>query len=150
MRPSTLLPNMHTTQPMVRTLVRGYIALVSTLIICAILSALVFTLGTAAYFTRMNSLDEENYVTARTLADSCAQVAFLKLGQGATYRPASTGDLVWVDPTHTCTIDSVAASRSTYTIHTHARVLDSVSATEVIATLHPGATPFVTIRQWKE
>ena len=102
----------------------GYIALVSTVIISLILLGLTFTVSSAGYFTRFNSLDAEYKRVSLGLAESCVNVALLKIAKQYTaYNPA--GEVVTVG-TELCTIDSVTytttgiAGQSLVTIQTHA------------------------------
>lgn len=102
----------------------GYIALMSTIIISLILLGLTFSVSSAGYFARFNSLDAEYKRVSLGLAESCVNVALLKIGQQYTaYNPL--GEMVNIG-SELCTIDSVTyASTATMgqrlaSIETHA------------------------------
>jgi hypothetical protein len=101
---------------------RGFSALISVLVISAILVALTLSVSTSSFFARADLLDTENKALARSLAQSCIESALLKLAQNFAYQPATLGDVVTVDATHSCAILSVSSSGSTVTITTRARV----------------------------
>lgn len=63
----------------------GYIALISTTIIALVLLGLTFTVSSAGYFTRFDSLDSEYKRVSLGLAESCQNMALLKLGQNFQY-----------------------------------------------------------------
>lgn len=87
---------------------RGFIALVSVVIISAILLALVFTLSVSSFFTRFSALDAEFKRQSVALAEACINVAVLKFSQSDF-----AGGIVTVDasdPDSTCTIVSIDSS----------------------------------------
>ena len=63
---------------------RGFVALMSVIIISAILLLYVFGLGASSFFARFDSLDSENQRIALGKAESCAQAALLKIAQGGS------------------------------------------------------------------
>ena len=67
----------------------GYIALISTIIISLILLGLTVNMSTAGFFVRFSSLDSEYKRVSLGLAESCAQVALLRLAKDFTYKPSS-------------------------------------------------------------
>lgn len=102
---------------------RGFIALMSVIVISAVLLVLVFTLGIASFFNRFDTLDTENKRVSLALAEACANTAMIKLAQDADYAPVSVGECVSVSDicgaagaTRTCKICSVTKSGSIYTI----------------------------------
>jgi len=93
---------------------RGFIALISVIIISAILLTLVFTLGLSSFFNRFDALDAENKRVSLGLAEACVNVAMLKVAQDGSYAPAVGGDCITLggtchapDPQKTCAICSV-------------------------------------------
>ncbi len=89
---------------------RGYIALISMLILSAILAAVAMSAGSASYFARQGVLQQEEHALARARADSCAHVALLQFAEDPSYRPRSGGETVQIEPKRACTIDAVSAS----------------------------------------
>lgn len=83
-----------------RTYKRGFVALMSVIIVSAILLILLFTLGASSFFSRFDALDTESKRESLALAESCAYTAMLKLAQDSTYQPTpSVGDKICVDGT---------------------------------------------------
>src|SRR5882724_11068659 len=58
---------------------RGFIALIATVVISAILIALMASVGMASFFARIDALGLENKREALALAESCANIALLAL-----------------------------------------------------------------------
>lgn len=70
---------------MIRPTTSGFIALMSVIIISAILLVLVFTLGVSSFFNRFDALDAENKRISLGLAEACVNVAMLKIAQNPNY-----------------------------------------------------------------
>jgi hypothetical protein len=80
---------------------RGYIALVSTIIISVLLLAVTVGLGFSGFFGRLNIVDSESKERSSALAEACADMAILNLVKGLS----TTGSMnVGSD---TCSIISV-------------------------------------------
>lgn len=60
---------------------RGFIALMSVIVISAILLALTFTLGTAAFLNRFDTLAWEQKRASLVLAEACVNAAMLRHAQ---------------------------------------------------------------------
>ena len=132
------------------TFQRGYSALISTLLLSAILSVLVFSASANAFLSRQNTTASEQYLQAIQLANSCASVALVNLAEDTAYSPKVGGDLISVLPHISCYIDSVTLAGNSATVHTHARVESSHAFVEVAATIDPSSTTVVTILNWNE
>ena len=78
---------------------RGFVALMSVIIISAILLVYVFTLGASSFLNRINVLDTENKRISLALAEACASTAMLKIAQNASYAPIAGGECVSVSDT---------------------------------------------------
>lgn len=65
----------------------GFIALISVIIIAAILTVIAFSLGTAGFFLRFNILDNESKKISLALAEGCVQKAMLDLANGSLSVP---------------------------------------------------------------
>ncbi len=133
---------------------RGFVALMSIMILSAIVLVMIFTLGASVFFSRFSALEGEYKRTSLALAEACATTAMLKVAQSSTYTPAVGGECVSVSDscgvsgaTKTCTICSVALSSGTYTVRTRAVFKGSYTTLEVKGSM--AATNFV-VTQWTE
>lgn len=85
---------------------RGFIALISVIIISAVLMIIATTLGFSSFFGRYNILDSELKERSSALADACVDVALLKLVNNPTYS-SSVSELVNID-LDTCNITNIS------------------------------------------
>jgi hypothetical protein len=74
---------------------RGFIALMSVIIISAILLMLVFSVGVSSFLNRFDALDIENKRVSLGLAEACVSVAMLRLALNPT--TYGGGEVVTVD-----------------------------------------------------
>lgn len=125
--------------------VRGYAALLSTIIICAALSAFAYQTGAAAYQMRLSILEKEYATQGRELAYSCAQAALYMLASDISYRPRETGDKVMLDSTQECWIESIESTPRAIRMIVHAQTEGFYSALEIVVEPHPENTtvPFL-------
>jgi hypothetical protein len=72
---------------------RGFIALMSAVIISAILMALLFTTSAISFNARFDAFDSENKHMAENIANSCVDQAVLRIAQNYSYDPIT-------DPTY--------------------------------------------------
>lgn len=87
---------------------RGFVALMSAILISAILLVLIFTLNISSFFNRFNVFDSENKRVSLGLAEACVNVGLLRIGQGAATTgcvPVEGSNCATTDKK--CTIDSV-------------------------------------------
>ncbi len=83
---------------------RGFIALISAIIISVILLLVITNLSLTSFYDRFNVLDTELKTRSSDLAEACADTALLNVAKNITY----TGSVsVGAD---TCTIQSVTGS----------------------------------------
>ena len=75
---------------------KGFVALMSVIIIGAMLSLFVFTLGVSTFYSRYGIFDSENKHMSVALADACVNSAILKIAQNPSYAPAAGGECVGV------------------------------------------------------
>jgi type II secretory pathway pseudopilin PulG len=130
---------------------RGFVALMSTIIISAILIALMMTIAAASFYARFDALGEGNKRQAQALAEACIDVALLALATSTDamqYDPA--GEVVSVtadaDGPTTCTIKDILHNPSSVTIDAYAssdNSYDNVSATASLS-------PSIQIISWSE
>lgn len=137
-----------------RTHERGFIALISMLIISAMLLILIFMLGTSTFLSRFDVLDAEQKRISLGLAEACAQGAMLRIAQNPTYTPVSGGECVGATDTcgasgaeRTCKICSVSQNAGTYTILTRAVYRGAFTNVTVEGTL--GSSNF-SVTKWYE
>src|SRR4051812_21214163 len=64
---------------------RGFVALISVIIVSAILLVLLFTLGAASFLSRFSVLDSENKRISLALAEACANTAMIRISQNSQY-----------------------------------------------------------------
>ena len=129
---------------------RGFVALMSILIISAILLTLVYTLNASSFFARLDALGAENKRTSLGLAEACVNSAMLKVAQGTT--PSNLcvslgGTCGGTDPQKVCKICSSSVSGGIATVRTRARYNGTFTNLEVKFTTTP--SNFV-VTSWKE
>jgi hypothetical protein len=96
---------------------RGYIAVVSALIISTLLTVLVFATGTDAFLARYDVLDYENHLQARHFALSCLYAGLFSISVDPSYHVSSAGISITTEyPAHSCRITNVSISRTEATI----------------------------------
>jgi hypothetical protein len=122
---------------------RGFIALMSVIIISAILLVLMIGVSTASFWARFDSLGNEERQIARGLAQSCINVALLALATSSDpthYAPSKQSVIVGVDARGnvlTCTIKDVVHTGQNVTIEAYASSGGSFSTASATATLPP-------------
>ena len=100
----------------------GFIALMSAVIISSILVGLLFTSGSGGLSVRIDELNRELKKQSEHLAQSCINIAFLRMKENYIYTPQTTGDIVSIDGS-TCTIDSVVYDPENILTHTKTAVI---------------------------
>ncbi len=85
----------------------GYIALVSVVIMSAVLLLILVAVGGTSVSSRLGILSYEYKLQSSSLADGCVDVALLKLINNSNYNP--TNELVKLGA-NTCTIVSVTSN----------------------------------------
>ncbi len=83
---------------------KGFIALISAIIISVILLLVITNLSLTSFYDRFNILDTELKAKSTNLAEACADTALLNLTQGVT----TTGAVAV--GSDTCTIQSIAGT----------------------------------------
>src|SRR3954466_8148875 len=93
----------------IRSSQEGFVALISVIIISAILLTLVFMMNLSSFFARYDAYNEDSKRVSLGLAEACIEVAKLKLVQNAAYPSTlpATGQSVTVSGTQTCRVCSV-------------------------------------------
>ena len=143
---------------------RGFVALVSAVIMSAILISLMYTVGASSFYARSDALRGEFKRVSLGLAESCVSVALLALATssdptnttGHGYNPAQQIVQVGIDEQGRfleCTITSVSGSGSTVrTIGASAEYEHSYSSVNVEVTVmdpvHPTGSTNIKIDSW--
>lgn len=117
---------------------RGFVALMSVIIISAILLLYVFGLGASSFFARFDALDSENQRIARSAAESCVNEALLQIAQGTIVTGPVTKAGV------TCSICS-----GTDATHVVTRAVHNASYSNIRATVSLSNGGY-TISDWSE
>jgi hypothetical protein len=87
----------------------GYVALIFAITISAVLMPLALAVQANSYLLRVNALNNEFEKVSSALAESCIDVALLRISQNYEYATAAAGDSVDVGA-KTCLIKSVTYS----------------------------------------
>ena len=122
---------------------KGYIALISALVISALLVVICVAISATSFFLRFNVLDSEYKERSSELAESCVNIALLHLAQNPSN--TATGNVVVGDDS--CTIFSVqkdypAAGQTT--VQTKAEVRHAVTNFKVTVDVN------LSIISWQE
>ncbi len=72
----------------------GFIALITSIIISVILVGLVFTTSSSGFFSRINALNSEFKRTSLDMAESCSDLALLKIANNYNYAPPPGGETI--------------------------------------------------------
>jgi len=131
---------------------RGFIALISSVVISAILVSVALSASMASFYARLDALGLENKVQARISAESCVQVTLLALAtstdalhynlnnQTVTIATDSQGKKT------TCTIKQITHTSTNATINVYAESGSSFeSVSETVSLVSP-----IHIISWNE
>ena len=113
---------------------KGYIALISAIITSLVLLGLSAELSSSSFALRFSSLDSEYKRESLGLAESCANIALLKLAQDPAYVPAVGGENVSVGG-GSCTIAEVNGLDTEKTIDARANFKGAFSSVRIRANL---------------
>ncbi|MDD5050451.1 MAG: hypothetical protein PHV93_01785 [Candidatus Pacebacteria bacterium] len=97
---------------------KGFIALVSAIIISAVLLAILLSLNLGSFFTRFNILDSENKKRSALLALACFETARMNLSEDSLY----AGNEKIMEGEDSCRICPLQASPGGIEIQTRALV----------------------------
>jgi len=119
----------------------GYIALLSAIIISAILMLVAASAGQNGFFTRFNILDSEFKERSLALSQACARVAILELASDRDYSGSATTTV----GTEDCYIGPVSATIDQRAFKTRAYVGNAYTNLEVVLD-----TADLSVISWKE
>jgi len=131
---------------------RGFIALMSTIVMAAILLSIMASTQFASFYARSDALGIENQRAALALAESCVNIALLALATSSDPEEFDIHESVFAVDTdfrgrpRTCTILNVTHSGVDVEISTYASVDDSFSSVSASATLPPN----IQLNSWAE
>src|ERR1035437_618998 len=145
----------------------GFVALMSTVIISAILLAFMFSSGVSSFNARFDALEGEYKRVAVELAESCVNEALLWLGQNYNYAGNETVSMGTdsKDRAQTCVIKSIipapprTATSTMVTITTQGIYVDTYSDLQTEALVYnptisvsmpPPLPPNISIISWQE
>ena len=114
---------------------QGYIALMSAIILSAILAVLTAAAGFSGYFARFNELDAEYKQRSASLAASCINTALLRLAED----PRNTRPGQVVVGTETCDISAILVNvpaANQLTVEAVGTVRQSVSSIRAVVDLN--------------
>ena len=122
---------------------RGFVALMTAIVMSAMLLILMAGSGYASFYARYDALGVEKKRQAEALAESCINVALLALATSSDPTHFSESNSVVtvasasVNSSNTCTIDDVQHTGADVVIRASASVGDSFSRVSAVATLPP-------------
>ena len=121
---------------------KGYIALISSIIIAAILMTVVFSLGYTSFTARFNILDSEYKERSYDLAKACMDIALLKLiNEPSSY----TGNESIIFNGEACSILDITSSGGQYTLKSKASV--SKAFTSLKMTISSGTFSVISLEE---
>lgn len=126
---------------------RGFVALISTIIISAILISLAIGAGMGSIFARFDALGLYDKAQARLLARSCVNIALLALATSSDpVHYSVSNQAVAVDGKHGCTIAAIMHDGAEARIDAYAAAGDSYTSVTATVTL----TPRLSILSWSD
>ena len=131
----------------------GFLALMSAIIISAVLMIVIFSVGFSGFMTRFNILDSEYKTTSYNLAENYVNQAWLKLSQNLSLTPTYSGTQTLNYPsgcTSNCDYYSIIAaggSPNNLEIRGHSVYQKATTNIKVTASYSGGV---LTITKWEE
>jgi hypothetical protein len=121
---------------------KGFIAIISAIIISGILMLVVASSGLSGIYSRSNTLDTELKERADAAADACVDEALLQLAQNSSY----TGGIMTTNSLDQCRIGKVTTSGSNYQFEVQA-TSSNMAVTNLLIWADTGD---LTIKRWLE
>ena len=125
---------------------RGFVALISTLIIATALTGLAMEASKDAYYARLSVLHTAYAEGARLAARTCTNIVLLRLAQDISYAPGN-GESIPLSKNEGCSIDSITVVSDIYTIHSSSLVRGSYSSWETQARFDGGNPSVISSRE---
>lgn len=117
---------------------RGFIALISAIIITTVLITFVISVGVSGFFTRFDILSAEIKEISQSIAEGCAHTAILQISQGSV--PGGVVGEINIDG-NTCLVNAHGAD------FVEVQAVYNDSYTNIRATFNPGD---FSITDWQE
>ena len=130
--------------------IRGYAALIPTLIVCTVLTVLGFQASMSTYLARLASDESERALESRANAHSCAQITLFELSADPAYRPHHAGEYVELSSEMACVISSVVQSESGVTVTVKGSSGRFHTVLQLVLEERPGSRPPFVIRTFRE
>lgn len=141
---------------------RGFVALISVLVICGVVMTLLLGASAASFYARGDAFDYYAHEEARAEADACAEDALHRVSISDNPLGIHLAEYVVVlgDSEHgnalECVVENVVVRDAVVHVATHARYGLVMASTTVLATVFdttqapvpPGSEPF-TILMWR-
>ena len=118
----------------------GFVALISSIIIAAVLVSFALTTSQGQFFTRANMLDKELKVQSRLAAQSCVNITLLHISENYFFTLSSSTDTLTIHNL-SCTVQSVVYGVENAQ-HTKVVTIDALSDNHDVWT-HLQATTFI-------
>ena len=116
---------------------QGFVALISAIIISALLLTITITMGMTGIFSRFNVLDSESKERSSALAEACADEAIMKLASDKDYKLVSPDDHNIAVGSDTCDIVSLSpATPRSFPITIQTRGVINKSYTNLVVTIN--------------
>jgi hypothetical protein len=126
---------------------RGYIAVVTAIILSAILTTLVFASSTSVFWERFDQLSTESKNENEIFAGSCAYEALMQYAEDAN--SVTGNEPIELQPDVYCVIDSVATSSLSQTFKVHANIHGSYVGLN-ISTTQSTSTGILSVTTWRD
>lgn len=131
----------------VQLLHRGYIALISVLIISFLLMVFAVLAGENGFRTRMNVTAAEDRLSATHQARSCAFAGLLFLAQDSSYELREFPETVWLTGQEACTVEGALDDKHV-SITASGRTSESTTWVQVEG--YFASTSALTLSKWLE
>lgn len=105
---------------------KGFIALITSIIISVILVGLVFTTSTSGFFSRIGAINSEYKRLSLYMAESCADLALLNIAKDYSYTPIAGGETLTIGDGH-CLIQSVTYGAEDPITHRKIALINTVA-----------------------
>ncbi|HEV7121355.1 MAG TPA: hypothetical protein VGN56_00855 [Candidatus Paceibacterota bacterium] len=129
---------------------RGYVAVVSALMIAASLAALVIAASTDVYTARLAVAGYADHIDARHRAISCLNAAAYALSADSAYRVPPGGLAVYLaDMAHQCRIDAIGTASDAFQVSASASAEGSTVHVQGILPF-PEGTSALQLASWRE
>jgi hypothetical protein len=121
---------------------KGYIAVLSSIILCVLLTALSFRESTDAFWNRFDQIDRSNHAQAYFLAQSCSFEELLLYAQNSLLPTTATNTPIVINTS--CSIDPTSTNDATIILSVHSNFKNSWATVVVTAIKNSSNTVSIT------